>query len=412
MSVFSKIKLYLSKKNHYFLKKVLIIFFLFLLIPNELFAKDFVKINLFAKHKIEKIEIYTQKYDKNRLIIKKNEKITLQNPTWIEIVNSKNSVVKKYISGELDIKKVDRYWRIYLTIPLKEYIIDVLLAELGSNLIQKEALKAFYLVVKSYTKYQLKNSRHKGFDFCDIAHCQLYNGMNPKRDLVKNIIKDIENLEITYENRVILAVFNSSCSLYSSSAKEIWGEDIPYLQSQKNYIYDICNSDKNLKNTLTINKKDNNDNNDSNISILNESEIINKNYYDISGTICDLDGKNRNFRWSLKITKKDFKKIFKNQIKNFELNENGYPTNIIIGDKTYTLENFRREIASVYGWGALKSNQFNPIDMDDFYLFVGGGFGHGVGFCILEGVIMGEMGYNFKQIIKHFYKNIQITVEK
>ncbi|MBN2694391.1 SpoIID/LytB domain-containing protein [bacterium] len=352
-----------------------------------------MKINLFSKHKIEKIEIQNKNLENTQNIIK-NEIIELETSKWIKITNNKGVIVKKFIIGKLDIKKFGRYWRIYLTIPLKDYIIDVLLAELGNRLIQKEALKAFYLVVKSYTKYHLKSARHKDFDFCDIAHCQLYNGLSPIRNDVKKIIKNIENLDIVYQNKTILAVFNSSCSLFSASAKEIWGEEIPYLKSQKNQIYETCFSHKKTDN---LNK-----------NIIENNKISNLNDFNLKNTICDLNGRNRNFKWFFKISKTDFRRLFKDDLIKFELNDNGYPKNILIGTKNYSAENFRRKIASAYGWGVLKSNLFEILVDGDFYIFIGGGFGHGVGFCIIEAEIMGEMGFNYKKIINHFYYNVEI----
>ena len=42
------------------------------------------------------------------------------------------------------------------------------------------------------------------------------------------------------------------------------------------------------------------------------------------------------------------------------------------------------------------------------FLFIGAGWGHGVGLCQIGAAVMGEQGYTYRQILFHYYKNAQI----
>jgi SpoIID/LytB domain protein len=42
------------------------------------------------------------------------------------------------------------------------------------------------------------------------------------------------------------------------------------------------------------------------------------------------------------------------------------------------------------------------------FVLHGRGWGHGVGLCQIGAAVMGEQGYGYKQILKHYYTGIQI----
>ena len=40
---------------------------------------------------------------------------------------------------------------------------------------------------------------------------------------------------------------------------------------------------------------------------------------------------------------------------------------------------------------------------------IGAGWGHGVGLCQIGAAVMGEQGYAFDEILKHYYKGAEIV---
>ena len=43
------------------------------------------------------------------------------------------------------------------------------------------------------------------------------------------------------------------------------------------------------------------------------------------------------------------------------------------------------------------------------FILHGHGWGHGVGLCQIGAAVMGEQGYSYKKILKHYYTDAQIT---
>jgi len=60
---------------------------------------------------------------------------------------------------------------------------------------------------------------------------------------------------------------------------------------------------------------------------------------------------------------------------------------------------------------SVKSNLFRVLpshQSDADYIFEGAGYGHGVGMSQWGAKVMAEEGYNYSQILQHYYKNTQI----
>ena len=45
---------------------------------------------------------------------------------------------------------------------------------------------------------------------------------------------------------------------------------------------------------------------------------------------------------------------------------------------------------------------------DNLWLFRGGGFGHGVGLSQSGAIEMAEMGFNYEQILNHYYQGTKL----
>ena len=46
---------------------------------------------------------------------------------------------------------------------------------------------------------------------------------------------------------------------------------------------------------------------------------------------------------------------------------------------------------------------------DDFWVFTGGGFGHGVGLSQSGAIEMAKLGFNYERILRHYYEGININ---
>lgn len=121
----------------------------------------------------------------------------------------------------------------------EEYIVHVLAAEMPASF-ESEALKAQSVAARTYALQKMKSDYndpyHKGADVCtDSSHCQAYNDMADMEGQyvrkLKAAVSDTSGKVITYDGELIRAVFHSAAHGYTERSADVWGGDIPYLQS-------------------------------------------------------------------------------------------------------------------------------------------------------------------------------------
>lgn len=119
-------------------------------------------------------------------------------------------------------------------VELEEYIVGVVASEMPANF-EIEALKAQAVAARTYV---MKSNG----EVTDTTETQVYRDTEELKDIWKdkydeNLAKIREAVHstvgqvITYNGELITASFFSTSNGYTESAKEVWGEDIPYLQS-------------------------------------------------------------------------------------------------------------------------------------------------------------------------------------
>ncbi len=324
-----------------------------------------VTVNLFSKYNIENIAI-TESGKKVVNINKKNllaPYYKLPRVSSVKIfVNFKNKRysgkknIKRKLNGSFFIRKINDKLFLFQKLELNDYVLGVLNSEIEDiDKIPLEALKAFYLIIKNYSLTHLKRHKKIGADFCDIAHCQLYY-ISKKHNSCKhgNSRSEYRNSPLRHER----GLFHKKIYYHNTLAIT------PYSSSCGKY---TCDSET----------------------------IWNKAYPYLKGKKLNsvLD------KWQYKLSKKDLIRIVGKNAINKLILKNGCVKNG---------ENFRRKINQNLGWNKIKSNVFTIKEFKTYYLIKGSGFGHNVGFCIKEAILLANQRMNYKEIIKYFFKNVEI----
>ncbi|GHU90852.1 hypothetical protein FACS1894202_11340 [Clostridia bacterium] len=120
------------------------------------------------------------------------------------------------------------------SLPLSEYLYGVLLGEMPEGF-PEEALKAQAVAARTYTLYALAHPTtdgvHPDTALCDNpAHCQAYN-KPPYSGKIIRAVDDTDGVLVVYEGEPIMAVYFSASWGRTESALDVWGADVPYLQS-------------------------------------------------------------------------------------------------------------------------------------------------------------------------------------
>lgn len=179
---------------------------------------------------------------------------------------------------------------------------------------------------------------------------------------INKVVNDTNLEVITYDNKIIEALFHSYSGGYTASAKEVYGNDIPYLISvEDNYSKYV---DKKL--------------------ITWQEYISNNELKDKLGFIP---------------TKIEYTYSESNRIKE-----------IIMSNESKSLKMTGRKFRKLFN---LKSTSFTFEKEKNGLKIIGSGYGHGVGFSQWSSKTMAiEYNMDYKQIIKFFYNNVEIKIRR
>lgn len=297
------------------------------------------------------------KYVDNKIYIDNDEveKVDISNSGIMTIGNNK-------YYGDIYIKQVDSKLQIVNFVDIEKYLLGVVPYEMPSSF-PLEALKAQTVIARSYAQTNI-NRKKKDFDLYDDTRSQVYAGI-PKSRLsnVEKAIKETKGEVITYNGRVIDALFHSYSGGYTASAKEVYGNDIEYLKP----VEDIYS--KGIP-----------------MSVLTWTYLIPKSQLEKEIGFIPVD-------YDIEYTESNRVKyiILYNEDRSLE--------------KKYTGAEFRRK----YSTSKIKSTAYNiNIENGDIKV-VGSGYGHGVGFSQWSSKTMAEdEKMSYKDIINFFYTGVKI----
>ncbi len=268
---------------------------------------------------------------------------------------------KENTSNE-QIIKVYRSNGTVLQIALEEYLVGVVGAEMPAAF-NSVALEAQSIVARTYALKKLANNQK----ITDSVSTQAYKDNNQLKQQwgssydkyytkVKNAVTATKGITIKYNGNYIDAVYHSTSNGKTEDAISVWGNSIPYLKSVDSS-WDLSASsylrvvDKELLNVLNILGLD-----------LNNNPIIEVISRTSSGRI--------------------------NQIK--------------IGTKVYQ----GVELRNLLG---LRSTDFDINVVDGVFKITTRGYGHGVGMSQYGANGMANSGYNYHQILTHYYQGVTIS---
>lgn len=248
----------------------------------------------------------------------------------------------------------------------KDYIFGVVAAEMPA-LYEIEALKAQAVASYTYACYKRAAAQDKEYDITtDYTVDQSFktkeraiSDWGKKADeyaqKIENAIDAIGWNALYYEDKPILAVYHALSCGNTYAAKDVWGKEISYLQSVS------CDGDKlasNYISTVTFTKE----------------ELKEK----FSGEL-------------------DTELESKTAISNRKTLSSGLVEAVTVFGTKFT----GAKVRSILN---LPSSNFSCTEKGEEVIFTVYGNGHGVGMSQNGANYMAKQGYNYKEILKHFYK--------
>jgi len=282
------------------------------------------------------------------------------------IVEAKAIVNGNKYRGEIEIAGDGNKVKVINLIDLEEYLYGVLKNEMTDKA-PIESLKAQAVVARTFAVANLKkHEKEDGYNLCSKIHCQIYKGMDTETENVIKAVDATKGQVLTYNGDIAEAFYHAWCGGVTTNANSVWGPNISYLTGG----YDpFCK------------KMYPNDEWEYTLSLEEIKNILNRNGLHLDNIS------------SIEVGSKD---------------NSGRVNELIItstkGVTTISANKFRSLAGSDKIWSTL----FSLINNGNKVTFKGRGKGHGVGLCQRGAIAMGELGYNYKQILGFYYPGVYL----
>jgi stage II sporulation protein D len=271
----------------------------------------------------------------------------------IKLLNKK--FPDRIYNDDVIIKPKNKSLLIINDVELDHYVAGVVEAESGNKISQPEFYKVQSIICRTYALKNYKKHLNEGYNLCDLEHCQMYKGRCSSTNIILSASQTNGDVIVDKDNNLINAAFHANCGGQTVNSEDVWSKPATYLVS-------------------------------------------------------------RNDSFCLKMTKAAWEKtILKKDMLNFLAKNNVHDSTVI--DSLMKFQQNKRKalfydtikLRQVRKYFDLKSTYFSITSKGDSLLLKGRGNGHGIGLCQEGAMNMTMHGYNFNDVIKYYYRDVQIV---
>ena len=336
------------------------------------------------------------------------------------------------------------------TLPVEKYLESVISSEMSATS-SLELLKAHAVISRSWLLAQMKKRKevaesgnnffsfikqddmfirwydredHTIFDVCADDHCQRYQGITKETSShVAEAIKMTKGQILMYDDDICDARFSKCCGGVSEEFQYCW-EDSP-----KPYLIAVRDTREGMTQQGADALPDLSDEATAETWIRTSPESF-CNTQDkkiLSQVLNNYDQETADFyRWHVTITQQKLKALIAEKLKmdfgdilDLKAIERGRSGRIsklqIIGTgRTFTIGKeleIRRALSDTHLYSSAFVVDKEDVDAEGVpqsFRLTGAGWGHGVGLCQIGAAMMGEQGFDYSQILLHYYRNAEI----
>ncbi len=309
---------------------------------------------------------------------------------------------KRRYRGELRVF-IDRdSFKVVNHIKIEKYLKSVVGSEMPKTW-PIEALKAQAVAARTYALQQI--GKKDKYDINSNVSSQVYLGVEAETSKTINAVNATRSLVLLFNGKLINAVFHSSSGGKTENSGSVWKYQMPYLISVPDYDKNSPKFRWNESFTdVDLEKFFPEIGGVKSIDIIKKSKTGRILTAKVSGPkgILILNGKEIRRRMSLKSTLAKFSFLMN---KYDEVNR--YSNKTLVGKALHINQAKIKKRIGINDLLKLPP----PITLDParYTLLVEGyGSGHGVGMSQWGAYAMAKRGFNFKQILKHYYRGVKI----
>ncbi len=289
-------------------------------------------------------------------------------------------------------------------VPLETYLRGVVPYEIGANAPQ-EAIASQTILARTYALRNLRRFITDNYELCATVHCQVYKGLTGATKRTDQAISATKGLVLTYNNELVDALYSSTTGGVGASFNDAWeGVERPYLRpiiDAPSPLWDLDRyplSDESLLRRFLSLKQGFNETGTKFFRWNRQSKITNL---------------NDNLRRYL--TKINHPLVDFTTITNLEVTErsrSGRILTLLVETDLGNIKLFKNEVRSAFGPPISTLFYLEPIYNQanelESYVFIGGGFGHGVGLSQYGSYNLARLGWSANQILAFYYPGTKI----
>ena len=250
---------------------------------------------------------------------------------------------------------------------------------------------------------------HDLFDVCADDHCQRYQGITKTvSNQAEEAVQETLGMVITHQDQICDARYSKACGGLTEEFATAWDDKrVPYLTSI---------SDASIPHPPIKTEKE------AFSWILSEPEAYcnTKDKHLLEKILPDFDRETKEFfRWRVEYSRKELEEILREksgfdfgtlqEIRPLRRGPSGRIYQLkIVGSKRSMVVGKELEIRRWLSPTHLYSSAFVVVVEGDRIIFHGAGWGHGVGLCQIGAAVMANQGFSAEQILKHYFKGIEI----
>lgn len=333
-------------------------------------------------------------------------------------------------------------------LPVEEYLVSVISSEMSASS-SIELLKSHAVISRSWVYSQMLNRlQHKGeqggffnfirkndevvkwhdrtdhtlYDVCADDHCQRYQGITrASLPQVKQAVLETAGQILIYDHNICDARFSKCCGGITERYSACWDDtDFAYLQP----VSDRAEEPASELPDLTDEKQA-----EQWIRTAPESFCNTHDTALLSQVLNHYDRQTEDFyRWRVELTQEEARRLIEERtemefgdIMDLVPVERGASGRIvrlrIVGTRRELIIGKELEIRRLLSTSHLYSSAFvvDKAETDAMthvpgrFILTGAGWGHGVGLCQIGAAVMADKGYNYRQILSHYYKESAIS---
>lgn len=260
----------------------------------------------------------------------------------------------------LDIMPVEQGLLVINELPLEEYLVGLINAEISSHW-PIEAVKAQAVIARSFALFQKNARAGQLYHLESTVLDQVYDGSDMEDSRSLRGVTETRGEVLTFAGSIIQAFYHSSCGGSTETPDNVWGFPLSYLKSVP----------------------------------------------------CRYCIETPTTAWEISLPRKKLETLLKipllKELRIAERTEQGRVKTVdLVGTRDVTHlsgPKFRQAV----GYGVIKSTNFTVKLNGDDYLFTGVGSGHGVGLCQWGAKERASEGFSYREILGYYYPGARIS---